>query len=410
MQIHPVPKSSGNALGYTFMSAGYHSHMLSEHEIVPSQIILVADDDDLVANALASMLEAQGRLVVVCTDMGAAQMAVDLYRPTHVLSDIQFSGVFSFEGLQFLSYLRERAPQASVILMSGNRSPGLREEALRLGAREFLAKPFDLEELDRVLPLPREETEAKVILVPSVNDVVVPSRLRSVFQPIVDVQGDGQIIAVEGLMRYVGTPPFESPEVVFDYVMRGRRVVDLDLLCLAQHLRTAGSKLTASPVLLFMNIHPATICDPSAAEYVINAARHAGVDPRNVVLEITEQAPIPSPVAARATLETLRSAGFRFALDDMAIAYSHLPMIDDIRPEFMKVSQHYGGSFETSPTKEKIVRYLVGLSEDFNAKLILEGVETAETYAAARSLGIPLAQGYLFSRPRAIDELSLQIA
>ena len=48
--------------------------------------------------------------------------------------------------------------------------------------------------------------------------------------------------------------------------------------------------------------------------------------------------------------------------------------------------------------RSKLVANLLSLARDFDASLILEGIETGETAAAARALGIPFGQGYFYAR------------
>ena len=86
-------------------------------------------------------------------------------------------------------------------------------------------------------------------------------------------------------------------------------------------------------------------------------------------------------------------------LDDLGVAYSHLPMIDRVGPSFLKVSQDFGTGFENDSTKRKIVQNQLSLANDFGCELILEGIEDLPTARAAQDLQIPLGQGFLFGRP-----------
>ncbi|MGZ4778443.1 MAG: EAL domain-containing protein, partial [Thermoanaerobaculia bacterium] len=60
---------------------------------------------------------------------------------------------------------------------------------------------------------------------------------------------------------------------------------------------------------------------------------------------------------------------------------------------------HFGTGFELDPTKTKIVRNTLSLANDFQSELIVEGIETAATAAAASALGIKYGQGFHFARP-----------
>ena len=67
--------------------------------------------------------------------------------------------------------------------------------------------------------------------------------------------------------------------------------------------------------------------------------------------------------------------------------------------EKLKVSQDFGTAFESDPTRLKLVRNLLALSNEFEIPLILEGIESTATVEAARDLGITLGQGFYFAHP-----------
>src|SRR5579885_1091634 len=100
---------------------------------LPRQVVLVVDDDKTITFALASGLEKRGRHVVVCNDVESADLMLEELPVTHVLTDIKFGGVFGFEGLQVIDLVRRKMPGASIIAMSGESTPELRDEAKARG-------------------------------------------------------------------------------------------------------------------------------------------------------------------------------------------------------------------------------------------------------------------------------------
>jgi EAL domain-containing protein (putative c-di-GMP-specific phosphodiesterase class I) len=204
----------------------------------------------------------------------------------------------------------------------------------------------------------------------------------------------------ESLARYDG-PLFSNPTTLFEYAARKQRLVDLELSCARRSLEV-GASLPAH-ARIFINIHPSVMADERLAPALITAAAESGVSPDRVVLEITEQASLTNTAVIERRCGDLRQAGFSFALDDVGIAYSHLTHIEQIRPAYLKVSQEFGTDFEKQPTRTKIVNNVRSLAQDFGCALILEGIESAETRDAARNLGLPLGQGYLFSRPAPVS-------
>jgi EAL domain-containing protein (putative c-di-GMP-specific phosphodiesterase class I) len=124
------------------------------------------------------------------------------------------------------------------------------------------------------------------------------------------------------------------------------------------------------------------------------------------VLEVTERSGFTDDDEACRVIDELRELGLRFALDDHASAYSHLGVVNRIRPSFMKISNTFGTDFEQDPTKVHIVRHVVTLAHDLGCRTILEGIETAATAAAAAEAGVDFAQGYYFGRPASVAHWS----
>jgi len=370
-----------------------------------SQLVLLIDDDMMITEALAVGLEREGRTVITCNDLESAQLIVERMNPSHVVSDVRLSGPFGYEGLDFIRYTKRHAPEARVILMTGDAPEPLQFEASERGAVAFLRKPFDIRELDSIIDLMEcaarssTATDAGVIRMPLLDEIVQKDgALRPFFQPIVRLSPGYPHLGYEALARYRNNSLLRNPEVLFQYAARKNRVADLELACCAATLR-CGSQL-AKAGILFLNIHPDVLASGNAlCDVLSRECQNSGVPAERLVLEITEQATLPSGRSLQDTLQQLRELGVRFAFDDVGVAYSHLPMLDQVRPSFLKISQQFGTAFESDPTKMKIVRNLQSLARDFDCHLIVEGIENASTADAADRLGIKYAQGFYFHRP-----------
>lgn len=370
------------------------------------ECVLIVDDDVDVAEAVALGLEDQGRCVVVCSDTDAADMALDRFPVTHVVSDVQFSGPFGFEGFHFLGRIQERRPGCRVALMTGKATDELRSSSLLAGASAVLAKPFGIAELETALGMSRRGTgePSQLHRVPSLKELLSGSALASVFQPIVSMAGEPVVTGFESLARVRNGWPLGDAGTLFEYAERRSQSEALNLACLS-HGIAAAKELPGEPDV-FLNVDPPLLESPRLISTVLEGAARSGIAPQRIVLEITERSGIPSPAKVGSTLEALRTRGIRFALDDVGSAHSHLAFLDQISPSFMKISQTFGTDFETDSSRERIVRHVLGLARAFGCAVILEGVETEATAAAARALGIELAQGYYFGRPSPAAEWS----
>lgn len=367
-----------------------------------SQLVLLIDDDVMVTEALSAGLAREGRTIITCNDLEAAQLLVERLTPSHIVTDVHLSGPFNFEGLDFIRYAKRHSPESRVILMTGDAPAALQMEASERGATAFLQKPFDMRELDSILNLVScsegssgAET-ASVVSMPSLDQILASGNLQPLFQPIVALNGENRHLGYEALTRYRSNALLRNPEVLFDYALRKGRVADLEFATIRGALQAARQLAPAG--LLFLNLHPQVLKrSRELREVLFREGQPFGL--HRVVLEITEQASVPDDPVTFEDIDCLREAGVRFAFDDVGVAYSHLPFIDRIKPSFLKISQRFGTAFESDPAKGKIVTNLLTLARDFGCELILEGIEERGTAEAAAHLGIKYGQGFLFSRP-----------
>jgi EAL domain-containing protein (putative c-di-GMP-specific phosphodiesterase class I)/ActR/RegA family two-component response regulator len=366
------------------------------------QIILIVDDDLAVTEGLAAGLTRPGRTIVTCNDLESGELVVEWLKPSHVVTDVRLTGAFGVEGLDFIRFIKRHSPDTRVILMTGDAPDAMQLEASERGAVGFLQKPFEIGEVDGVIDLmapPRTGSPdwPAVIKVPLLETILTGTSISTLFQPIVRLPS-GDRYGYEALTRNDSDSMLRNPETLFNYAVRKHRIDDLEIACIGSSLGAAAQLPVAAPI--FVNIHPAVFSSGARLhDCLVNESRRSGISLNRVVLEITEQASLSDARHVAFTIDKLKGLGIRFAFDDVGIAYSHLPFIGDVRPSFLKISQQFGTNFEIDPTKTKIVRNILALANDFACELILEGIESAATAAAASDLGIQFGQGYFFARP-----------
>ncbi|MBV8520198.1 MAG: EAL domain-containing response regulator [Acidobacteria bacterium] len=362
--------------------------------------VLIVDDDRYVTEALAMTLERNGRTTIVCSDLESAELTLARFPVTHLVTDVQFSGAFGFEGLHFVGQVKKLHPQCSIILITGFATDALRATALAHGATALLPKPFETSELEAVFgtgPEPADGAEYQMIRVPPIDELLRNDLLFAAFQPIVRLAAGGvTTFAYEALSRVRGRWPLGGPAELFAYAGRRSRLCELNVAAIECALRNAAGLPPSGA--LFMNVDPQAL-NARLVQAMKTAATRASIPLSRLVVEITERSNFAADESIDDVLVSLRAEGVRFALDDHGSAYSHLGMIDRIRPSFIKVSHEFGTGFEHDETKLRIIRHVVGLARDFGCQTVLEGVETPETADAARELGIGLAQGFYFGRP-----------
>ena len=370
-----------------------------------TQTVLIIDDDPEVGAALTMALEADGRHLIVCRDIESAQLVVEQFPITHIITDIKLTGPFRFEGLDVIDLAKRNPQEVSVVVITGHATEELRSEAHARGAKAVLQKPFSIEEIERFIPEPDSDTPAAVTVMPTIDEILEGGKLHSVFQPIVWLEQPRHAVGFEALTRLDTASPLANPELLFRYAAAKGRVVDLELMATANSLNTGGA---LTPVgFLSVNIHPAVFAEVDRfCDGLINAAADAGVAPARLVVEITEQGPLPNLSLVEAASATLRQHGVRFALDDLGTAYSHLPSIAAIHPSYLKISQHFGTACESNEAHRKIIENVQALAQSFSSDVVLEGIETRQTANFARETGIRFGQGYYYGRPAQAEALA----
>jgi EAL domain-containing protein (putative c-di-GMP-specific phosphodiesterase class I)/GGDEF domain-containing protein len=209
------------------------------------------------------------------------------------------------------------------------------------------------------------------------------------YHPIV-LADTGQVFGYEALAR--GTlRTLRSPEVMFEVAADADLLWELSRLCRARALEGAVDRL-GNDELLFLNVDPHDFADPAFGEL-------DAVDPRRVVLEITERTAIKDYPSFRERLRTFRERGYRFAVDDAGSGYAGLGSIANLEPDFIKLDISLINAIDTNFIKQNLVETMVGFAREQGAMVIAEGIEREEELETVRKIGVPLVQGFLLHPP-----------
>jgi EAL domain-containing protein (putative c-di-GMP-specific phosphodiesterase class I)/ActR/RegA family two-component response regulator len=366
------------------------------------QCILLVDDDAGITEGLAYTLEREGRTTVICSDVDSAEIALERFPVTHLVTDVQFSGDFGFEGLHFLRRVHQQAPACRIVLITGYLTDALRKAALESGASAILSKPFGTDELEAAFGASAASTRRpyEVIRIPALEEILRGDDVTPAFQPIVRLTPRGAVtFGFEALTRVRGRWLTGGPVMLFDYAERRSMLPELNIVALTAAI--AATPILPEDAAVFVNVDPLTFDGGKLVPALLTAAARASLPLHRLVLEVTERSAFPDDGVAGRVFSDLREMGIRFALDDHGSAYSHLNVIHQIRPSFIKISNTFGTAFEENETKRRIIRHTLSLARDFGCETILEGIENGSTARAAAAEGVPFAQGFHFGRPRA---------
>jgi two-component system response regulator RegA len=107
------------------------------------KLLIVEDDADFAA-ALARAMSKRGVDVALAHDADAARTVAEAFAPSHAVVDLKLPGE---SGLKVVEQLAARKPAPAIVVLTGYASIATAVEAVRLGARHYLAKPADADEV-----------------------------------------------------------------------------------------------------------------------------------------------------------------------------------------------------------------------------------------------------------------------
>jgi FixJ family two-component response regulator len=119
-----------------------------EAEVATEPVVVGVDDDVRVRESIARLATSAGYTAIMFPSAEALLASGALEGADCLISDVRMPGM---DGLELQQRVRTESPRLPVILISGQLDEGVRERALHLGAVAFLYKPFDGEELLRVI-------------------------------------------------------------------------------------------------------------------------------------------------------------------------------------------------------------------------------------------------------------------
>jgi len=119
-----------------------------------------------------------------------------------------------------------------------------------------------------------------------------------------------------------------------------------------------------------------------------------------VVFEITERASLHRVTGLQKTLQELRAAGFRLAVDDLGAGYAGLTSMAQLEPEYVKLDMALIRGIHTNATQQKLVQSMVNVCQQLDKLVIAEGVEDEAEHDTLRDMGCDLLQGYFFAKPQ----------
>ena len=221
-------------------------------------------------------------------------------------------------------------------------------------------------------------------------------RIEAVYQPIVRL-ADRQVVGYEALARPAGFPVLTDVEGLFVAARNAGLHRDLDWACRRAAMRHARELPAGAP--LFLNVGVWALIDPlHDVDQMLLLLRWTGIDPSDVVLELSEREAVHDLDRLREVLAAYRSHGFRFSIDDVGEGHSTLDMLAAGAPDYIKIARSLVAAAD-HPGARAAINAVVAFARSSSAVVVAEGVQTRDEAERMEAVGVSLGQGYWLGPP-----------
>ena len=338
--------------------------------------------------------------------LGMPEGSVDI-----IISDLDMPGM---DGMEFMRHLGEEDSPVSVILTSALESSLL--DSVETMARAYgvnilgvIEKPVTPDKLDALikrhqLALPKP---GKPMAVPesfTLEEIMEGLRndeFEPYFQPKVEI-ASGKVKGAEALARWRHPQKGIIAPYAFITAMEEHGLIDAltwimlkksAAFCSKWHA-VSGLKLSIS-----VNLSIKSLADVQLAERVSTLVHGELLEPRYMVLELTESATTTDLGAALENLSRLRMKGFGLSIDDYGTGYSSMQQLTRIAFTELKIDQSFVANAARQHSARIILESSLEMARRLNITSVAEGVETQQDWDLLARLGCQVAQGYFIAMP-----------
>jgi diguanylate cyclase (GGDEF)-like protein/PAS domain S-box-containing protein len=254
---------------------------------------------------------------------------------------------------------------------------------------------------------PEDQTVRRLTLLNELRVGIARDELVLHFQPKVDLKAGPRTTGVEALVRWqhpssgLLMPAQFMPEAEHSELIEPLTKWVLNAAIRQQHLWSeAGLDLTMA-----VNISARSLAQHSdLPDTVARLTETWGVDPGRLILEVTENAIIDADMAR--ALDQLRAMGELLSIDDFGTGHSSLAYLQHLTVDEIKIDRSFVMNLPTVDCDALIVHSTIELAHSLGLTVVAEGVEDEATLKMLIDDGCDIGQGYFFSRPLPVQELT----
>ncbi len=253
------------------------------------------------------------------------------------------------------------------------------------------------------------ELQARLDTARELRSAIEQSALKLLYQPQMDMVS-GALLGVEALVRWRRRTGWVLPDQFIAAAEESGQILAIGEWVLAEACRQQVRwQQGGNSLVMAVNVSPRQLKDPGFPLMVERVIGETGIQPGHLELEVTESLLLAEDERALETLATLRRAGIGIAIDDFGTGHSSLSRLQRLPIDRLKIDRSFVTGLVERREDRVIAAMIVNMGHLLGLKVIAEGVETQAQADVLREMDCDQAQGYLFGRPMAADEIPLPV-
>ena len=230
------------------------------------------------------------------------------------------------------------------------------------------------------------------------------------YQPKVDIR-DGKIVGAEALVRFkdpTNEGQIRAPYFFVPYYEQTGKITEIDMFVFETVCKLLKRRMDAGlpVVVISCNFSRMHFVKEGFADCIEEILKKYQVSKDLIEVEVTETLIMEEmdQHMVKENFEELRKRGIHLSIDDFGSGYSSLGIFEQIPASVVKMDRSFFLNKENPDRQVKIMRGIVTLSEELDAQIVCEGVETQKDVSLMEEIGAYVAQGYYYSKPIPEDE------
>ncbi len=246
-----------------------------------------------------------------------------------------------------------------------------------------------------------KEHRKDVFWVPLIKKALLEKEFFLVFQPVVELSS-GNISHYEALIRMQGENTVITPGQFIPAAERMGLINSIDLWVVETAIDfLANISAEQNSVSLAINLSSTAFQDTSLLPTIRDKLELTWVDASRLTFEITETAAIANFEQTRDMINNIRALGCKFALDDFGAGFCSFNYLKSFPVDYLKIDGQFIQNLINDETDQILVKSMTEIATQLGKKTIAEFVETPQTVAKLREMGVDFAQGFVFGKPQA---------